>query len=90
MKSAPNWISYLHANSWIFIPHLAILFNFLKSKTYHDFPNFNSISIREARMVKIVHLFKTCCPICLYEFLEHWKVVFGVNQLELEFYFIFN
>jgi hypothetical protein len=31
MKSVKNWISYLHANSWIFIPHLAILFNFQNS-----------------------------------------------------------
>jgi hypothetical protein len=30
MKSVPNWISYLHANCWIFDPFLAILINFLK------------------------------------------------------------
>jgi hypothetical protein len=41
----PDWISYLHANSWIFGPFLAILINFLKSKTDLDFPNFNSKSI---------------------------------------------
>jgi hypothetical protein len=29
MKSVPNWISYLHANSWIFTPFLAILIDFL-------------------------------------------------------------
>jgi hypothetical protein len=40
MISIPNWISYLHANFWIFSPPLAILFNFLKSKTYLDFPKF--------------------------------------------------
>jgi hypothetical protein len=40
MKSAQNWISYLHANCWIFSPPLAILFNFLKLKTNLAFLNF--------------------------------------------------
>jgi hypothetical protein len=40
MKSVTNLISYLHENSWIFISLLAILFNFLNSKTDPRFPNF--------------------------------------------------
>jgi hypothetical protein len=40
MKNVPNRISYLHANSYIFIPRLAILFHFLESKIDLDFPNF--------------------------------------------------
>jgi hypothetical protein len=40
MKSVPNWISYLHENSWIFCPPLAILLNFLISKIGLDFPKF--------------------------------------------------
>jgi hypothetical protein len=40
MRSVPNLISYLHANSYIFGPLLAILINFLKLKTDIDFLNF--------------------------------------------------
>jgi uncharacterized protein involved in cysteine biosynthesis len=40
MGSVPDWISYLHANFWIFGPLLAILINFLKSKIDIEFPNF--------------------------------------------------
>jgi hypothetical protein len=40
MRSVPNCIFYLRANYWIFGPFLPILINFLKSKTYFDFPNF--------------------------------------------------
>jgi hypothetical protein len=32
-EKCSKWISYLHANSWIFSLFLAILINFLKSKT---------------------------------------------------------
>jgi hypothetical protein len=41
-------------------------------------------------MAKVVHLFKTCCPIFLLELLEPWKLVFGVNQFELEFNSVSN
>jgi hypothetical protein len=40
IKSVPNWISNLHANSWIFIPSQAILTNFLKAKRDLDFSKF--------------------------------------------------
>jgi hypothetical protein len=40
MKIVPNWILYLHANSWVFSPHLAIIVNFLKSKIDLDFTYF--------------------------------------------------
>jgi hypothetical protein len=40
MKSVPNWISYLPANSRIFGPFLAILINFRKSKTNLEFLKF--------------------------------------------------
>jgi hypothetical protein len=33
-------ISYFHANSWIFYPFLAILINFINSKTDLEFPKF--------------------------------------------------
>jgi hypothetical protein len=88
VKSVSNWISYLHANFWIFSPPLAILFNFLNSKIDLEFPNFLfhfHHESGEAPMVKVVHLFKTCWPIFLLEFFEPWKLVFGANQLELEF-----
>jgi hypothetical protein len=88
MKSVSNWILYLHANFWIFSPPLAILFNFLNSKIDLEFPNFLfhfHHESGEAPMVKVVHLFKTCWPIFLLEFFEPWKLVFGANQLELEF-----
>jgi hypothetical protein len=45
MRSDANRISYLHANSWIVGPFLAILINFLKSKIDLDFPNFNLKSV---------------------------------------------
>jgi hypothetical protein len=45
MRSVPNWISYLHANSWIFNPFLAILINFLKSKIDLDSSIFYSKSL---------------------------------------------
>jgi hypothetical protein len=41
-------------------------------------------------VAKVVHLFTSCLSIFLLEFLEPWKLVFGVNQLELEFNFFFN
>jgi hypothetical protein len=41
-------------------------------------------------MAKIVHLFKTHRPIFLLELLEAWKLVFGANQLNLKFNFVFN
>jgi hypothetical protein len=63
MRSVPNWIYYLHANYWIFSPPLAILFNFLKSKTDLDFPNFFEFKINfeseEVPMDKVVPLFKS-------------------------------
>jgi hypothetical protein len=40
MRSVPIWISYLLANSWIFSTFLAILINFIKSKTDLNFPKF--------------------------------------------------
>jgi hypothetical protein len=40
MISVPDWSSYLHANSCIFSPFLAILINFLKSKIELDFLKF--------------------------------------------------
>jgi hypothetical protein len=40
IRSVSNWISYLHANSWIFGSFLDILINFLNSKRDLDFPNF--------------------------------------------------
>jgi hypothetical protein len=38
MRSVSTWISYLHANSWIFARFLTNLINFLNSKTDLDFP----------------------------------------------------
>jgi hypothetical protein len=61
MRSIPNWISCLHANSWIFGPFLDILINFLKSKPDLDFPNFLfqiHFESEEVSMDKVVPLFK--------------------------------
>jgi hypothetical protein len=57
MRSVPYWISYLHANSWIYNPFIAILIKFLKSKTDIVFPNFDSKSI--LNMEKVVPFLKT-------------------------------
>jgi hypothetical protein len=38
-------------------------------------------------MAKDVHLFQTYHPLFLLNFLETWKLVFGVNQHEIEFIF---
>jgi hypothetical protein len=61
-KSAPNWIFYLHANSFIFGPFLAILIKLLKSKTDLEFPKFSfktHFGYEEVPMENVIHLFKS-------------------------------
>jgi hypothetical protein len=79
MKSVPNQISYLHANSWSFGPFLAILINFLKLKTDLDFPNLKKIHFEyeEVSMDKVVHFFKSFKTIFYFKNLELGKVKFG-------------
>jgi hypothetical protein len=80
MKSVPNWISYLHANFWIFSPFLAILFNFLKSKTNLDFTIFlfNLRSeFEEVTMEKVVPFFQTFTTIFYFKMFDTGKVLFG-------------
>jgi hypothetical protein len=40
MKSVQNWISYIHANFYIFSPSLAILFNLLDPESDLGFLEF--------------------------------------------------
>jgi hypothetical protein len=84
MKSVPNWISYIHANSWTCSPSLAILFNFLEPKTDLDFPNFQFKIVFESEeipMEKVIPFSKTSATIFYFEFLEFGKVGFGLNQV---------
>jgi hypothetical protein len=71
MKSDPNWISYLHANSWIISPFLTILINFLKSKTDLEFPKFSfEIYFKSEGVImeKVVTFFKTFLTIFYFNF----------------------
>jgi hypothetical protein len=80
MRSVPNWISYLHANFWIFSPFLAILINFLKLKIDLDFPKFLFKIPSESEgvsMDKIVHICEIFKKIFYFKFLELGKAIFG-------------
>jgi hypothetical protein len=84
MKSVPNWICYIHANSWTFSPSLAILFNFLEPKTDLDFPNFQFKIVFESDeipMEKVIRFPKTMGTIFHFKILEFGKVSFGLNQV---------
>jgi hypothetical protein len=80
IKSVPNWISYLHANSWIFGPFLSILINFLNSKTDLDFPKFQfeiNFESGEVPMEEVVPFFKKFSTIFYFKFVELKKALFG-------------
>jgi hypothetical protein len=87
-RSVPNCIFYLHANSCIFNPLLAILINFLKSKTAFDFPKFLFKIISESEVVsmeKVVHLFEIFKTIFYLKILELMKDIFGPVQILKQF-----
>jgi hypothetical protein len=80
MKSVPNYIFYLHANSWIFGPFLAILINFLNLKIDLDFPNFLfkiHFGSEEIPMEKVVHFFKTFTILFYFKIFELRNVICG-------------
>jgi hypothetical protein len=83
MKSIPNYISYLHVNSWIFSPFLDILINFLKSKTDIDFLFLFKIQFKskEFPITKVVPWFKYFNPIFYLKLFELEKTIFGPIQL---------
>jgi hypothetical protein len=60
MKSVQNWIYYLHENSWIFSPPLAILFNFLNSKIDLDF---QKLIIQNPFRILISSYEESCSPV---------------------------
>jgi hypothetical protein len=62
MKIVPNCIFYLHPNSWIFSPFLAILINFLNSEIDLDFPIFNSKSLSNLKKFLWIKLFLSSIP----------------------------
>jgi hypothetical protein len=62
IKNVPNWISYLHPNSWIFDPFLDVLINFLNLKTDLNFPNFNTKSVSDLKKFLWRKLFLSSKP----------------------------
>jgi hypothetical protein len=93
MQSVPNWISYLHANSKIFIPFLAILINFLKSKIDLDSPKFwfkIHFEYEEVHMEKVVPFFKSFKIIFYFEFLEYGKATFDPIKSKSVWKFVLN
>jgi hypothetical protein len=82
MKSIPNWVSYLHANSWTFSPFLPILINFLKLKIDLDFPKFSfeiNFQSRDVPMEEVVIFFKSFKTIFYFNFFDLGKALFWIK-----------
>jgi hypothetical protein len=73
MKSVTNLISYLNENSWIFIPPIAILINFLKLKTELIFLIFSPNSISNSKKIKWQKLFIFLYTVAPYFYLNFWS-----------------
>jgi hypothetical protein len=83
-RSVPNWISYLHANSWNFSPFLSILIKFLKSKIDINFPKFSfemHFKSGEVPMEDVVHLFKSFTTIFYFKNFDLGNALFRSNEV---------
>jgi hypothetical protein len=79
MKSIQNWVSYLHENSYIFSPSLAILYNFLEPNLELESPNFYfklQLESEDVSMEKVVHHFDIFKNIFYFKFFEFGNILF--------------
>jgi hypothetical protein len=85
-----------------FLPPCKFLYFYSIPRYFNYFPKFKNrpwlskfliqlpSRIRRNSNVKVIHHFKFCRPVFLFQFFELWKVVFGPNQVGAVWSFKFN